>query len=696
MSFGKSAKSFMKLGGERTDKALTDFKDYDAVIAKNVRFDKLGRFRTRKGGEKYNDTQMGSATSILGLHHFKYGVSGSQLIECWNQYIYKDNGITRTQIKDGQDTSAYYSFVNFDDFCWINNGVNAMLKYDGTTVTNACLTAPVIGTFAVADSGFAGNVNGSVYYIVTFRVSSTGQESNSFALASAPSVNVALKKVDLTDIPVSTDSQVDQRRIYRTTDGGSVYDAQLLTTINDNVTTTYTDDTADVNLGALISLDHDTAPIMQKVVVHRNRGFGFEKNSSTLFFSIVNNLWYWPQGQVDLSITQKLYYLYVSPDDGDCITNVVSYGENLLVFKNNSRFVLRGFDETDFQVDPIVDDERVGCVSFRAAKVAGGACYFMDSSGIYITDGSATMPVSALDGFFDPDNTNTEEKINKSYLSNVVAEVNSRKPYHCIQFSCPTGNSTVNNFHLIVDYQTGNCSHDTGYTSQCLTMRETNNQDYLMSGDDYGFVWTLDSMEGDGGLVYSTSTDSNTPTTLNDTTLAMTINEYAGAYIEIIGGLGESERFRIESNTATEFTIDGTWVETPDDMSVYVVGGIDFDYQHKWDDYDKPALTKRLNYIRPRYDTTGDYSATIYFLWDFQSALSESSSVSYSGIDMALWDVGLWDVGLWDSVSIIQEKIRPPHGHVHRWSSVRWKHKIPGQPIITNSYDKIYQSRVPR
>lgn len=696
MPVRKSAKSYPKLGGERTDKALTDFKDHEAVIAQNCRFDKAGRVRTRKGGEKYNDTQMGSASNILGLHHFKYGSSGSKFLEAWDEYIYSDDGTTRTQIASGQDTSAYYSFVNFDDFCWINNGVDTMLKYDGTTVTNACLSAPSVGTFAAA-AGAAGNVDGTVGYVVTFRVSSTGQESNPFTLASAVFVTVASKQVGLTNIPVSSDSQVNQRRIYRTTDGGSIYDAQLVATINDNTTTSYTDDVADADLGSLVPLDHDTAPVLQKVIVHRNRGFGFAPNSSTLYFTLVNNLWYWPQGQVDLSTTQKIYTLFVNPDDGDNITNIVSYGDTVIIFKNNARYVLSGFDETEFQIDKIEDDFRVGCVSHRAAKVCGGWCYFLDSSGPYKTSIYDTKYISAAEGFFDPDNSNVSEKVNKQYLSSAVAEVNARKPYHFVQFSAPTGTSTVNNFHILIDYKEDDyLSHDTGYVAQSMAILETNNQDYLMRGDDYGFVWTMDSIEGDGGLIYSTSTGSNTSTTLNDTALSMTVDAYAGAPIEIISGTGEGERFTIESNTATEFTIDGTWGTTPDDTSVYAVGGIDFDYQHKWDDYSKRALTKRLNSIRPYYDTTGNYSASIYFMWDFQQALSESSEVSFSGIDLTLWDVSLWDVGLWDSVSIIQEKIRPPSGHVHRWGSVRWNHKIPGQPIVLNSFDKVFQLRVPR
>lgn len=54
--------------------------------------------------------------------------------------------------------------------------------------------------------------------------------------------------VNLTDIPVSDDGNVTSRKIYRTVGGGATY--LLLTTIEDNSTTTYTDTTADVDLGA--------------------------------------------------------------------------------------------------------------------------------------------------------------------------------------------------------------------------------------------------------------------------------------------------------------------------------------------------------------------------------------------------------------------------------------------------------------
>lgn len=53
----------------------------------------------------------------------------------------------------------------------------------------------------------------------------------------------------LTSIPTSADARVTKRRLYRTAAGGAVY--MLLTTINDNSTTTYTDSAPDTSLGQI-------------------------------------------------------------------------------------------------------------------------------------------------------------------------------------------------------------------------------------------------------------------------------------------------------------------------------------------------------------------------------------------------------------------------------------------------------------
>lgn len=108
-------------------------------------------------------------------------------------------------------------------------------------------TTPV--AVALAGAG-AGNVeNGAHGYKVTFVHSSAGESGGS----SAASVTVVDKTTDgevaVSSIPLGP-TGTTSRKLYRTVAAGSTY--KLLTTIADNVTTTYTDNTADASLGATI------------------------------------------------------------------------------------------------------------------------------------------------------------------------------------------------------------------------------------------------------------------------------------------------------------------------------------------------------------------------------------------------------------------------------------------------------------
>ena len=98
--------------------------------------------------------------------------------------------------------------------------------------------------------------NGSIYqYAVTFGSSVTGSDSNPNGMQIQPDGTVnpptpflaqacALGPNNLALIPVSTDPQVDNRKLWRTTAGGALF--SYLDTIADNTTTTYTDVTGDL------------------------------------------------------------------------------------------------------------------------------------------------------------------------------------------------------------------------------------------------------------------------------------------------------------------------------------------------------------------------------------------------------------------------------------------------------------------
>lgn len=103
-----------------------------------------------------------------------------------------------------------------------------------------------IGAPTVAVNAAAGNLNGLTRYFITY-VTAVGETEVGTMSAEVTPVN---QQVNLTNIPVSADAAVTARKIYRTPVG--VEDAvlgQLVATISDNVTTTYTDNIADASLG---------------------------------------------------------------------------------------------------------------------------------------------------------------------------------------------------------------------------------------------------------------------------------------------------------------------------------------------------------------------------------------------------------------------------------------------------------------
>lgn len=100
-------------------------------------------------------------------------------------------------------------------------------------------------------SGAAGNVgNGTYFYTCTF-VDSAGRESVEQGPSSGITVSGGAKHVGLTGIPLGPTGTVS-RKVYRTKASGGTATSPyfLLTTINDNTTTTFDDNTADASLPA--------------------------------------------------------------------------------------------------------------------------------------------------------------------------------------------------------------------------------------------------------------------------------------------------------------------------------------------------------------------------------------------------------------------------------------------------------------
>ncbi|MBI3909681.1 MAG: hypothetical protein HY320_01950 [Armatimonadetes bacterium] len=119
------------------------------------------------------------------------------------------------------------------------------------------VSTPGACTAALAGAG-AGNLSAGAYtYKVTY-VTAAGETTGGTTSNSVTVVDPGTNgQISLTGIPTSTIADVTARKLYRTTAGGSTY--KLLATLNDNTTTTYTDNIADGSLGATVPTSNTTA-----------------------------------------------------------------------------------------------------------------------------------------------------------------------------------------------------------------------------------------------------------------------------------------------------------------------------------------------------------------------------------------------------------------------------------------------------
>lgn len=123
----------------------------------------------------------------------------------------------------------------------VSGGTVTLNLQNYVKVMQDLIDKPTASTVAV---GSATGLTGVYSYVVTY-VTANGETEAGIV---SSNVTVANQKIAVSGIPTSFMHSVTSRKLYRTTAGGSTYG--LVTTIADNTTTTYTDNTGDGSLGA--------------------------------------------------------------------------------------------------------------------------------------------------------------------------------------------------------------------------------------------------------------------------------------------------------------------------------------------------------------------------------------------------------------------------------------------------------------
>ncbi len=196
-----------------------------------------------------------------------WGAAFSNPIDGVHEYIDKD-GNNRLLVKSGAtlfeatssantalDTGLAIEKTHFHNLrgkCFYNSE-NVQRRLDGTTPAGVGLAPPSAASTVAA--GAAGVLTGEYRVKVTFVIEVDGvktYESNPGTASDA--ATIAAKKLDVSALPISSDSRVNARYIYKTTSSGSKYwyDGK----VQDNTTLTYTSNVADSAVGKQVETNH--------------------------------------------------------------------------------------------------------------------------------------------------------------------------------------------------------------------------------------------------------------------------------------------------------------------------------------------------------------------------------------------------------------------------------------------------------
>lgn len=311
---------------------------------------------------------------------------------------------------------------------------------------------------------------------------------------SPDSATITLTASGLTaTIANSTDSQVTGKRLYRTTAGGA--DFLFWGDVDDNTTTTFTDDTPDVGLGDLVN--PDLAP---------PQGGSDGTSHLTLLTAWKNRLW----GRADLPALvdhvlytdDSLFYGW-SPDNdfpawptGEDATGIVALAprrDALGILKRNRLLKITGSSDDDFAVLIVV--EGTGCVASDSVVVIRDAVYWLGADGVYRWDdsGVACLSRTKVDPWFTRDTV-----FDRSRFPDAVGGWNPRTNCYELQL-VPAGGSSTTTW-IAVDLDTGNWfgPHITGaFTPTLRTLLRTDAGVYrpAMGGSD-GYLYLQNQSGG--------------------------------------------------------------------------------------------------------------------------------------------------------------------------------------------------------
>lgn len=489
--------------------------DNEAQDCKNVVFDELGGVATRLGSKKLNTASVGSFAGE-GLFTARFENGTEQMLGWWNGSMFKLVGTTFVTVPSAQSVFTAGTRVDagmYQDIMFFGNGGSKPYKYNGTEFTRQGVPAP--NSAPVATSGTAG-ASGPPGGVVQYQVAYV----NSYAVIGdlGPTATVTLggttATVSLASIPLAPVSfGVVARNIYRVNPGTG--GLNLLTTINDNTTTTYVDQAVSGSLGSDLSLDifNPEPPNWKFIKVHKDRLFLVENTNPSF-------LWYTDIGE-PFSV-DSLGFIKFGDGDGETCRGISVHSDSIIFFKDSCAWALyMSGDDSGNDWFRIKTNSKYGAASHFAVvdynqnqmflgKRLGNITGFYSLTGISLAPDQTTLSITNVTSESQSDRIEPDVLQFLKSISNNAAAIEYKNK---LWFTVPSvGTSTSNDKVYQFDFQRRDKDDRTGswvpftFPVNFLCFTEYNGLLYAQAQTANGFVYQLENSAytDDGTTIDST------------------------------------------------------------------------------------------------------------------------------------------------------------------------------------------------
>lgn len=422
-----------------------------------------GAVKTREGYSGKTVSGVGSAV-FDGLYTRKDN-DGSETMVAWalgTMHDYQTN--TFVTIPSAQ--SVWTAGINveaaqYENHIFMHNGSTMPYKYNGTDFTRHGIYPPGTNSTPSTVSEATGGLTGDYQWKVTYVNSQLVESDVNSATAT---LAISAGQAGLSDIPVAPQSYgVNSRKLYRTVTSGTTF--LLVDTINDNTTTTYSDNTADGDLGAEAPTDQGVPPNYSLVIYFKDRLFVNDPSNP-------NFVWYSELGNPYVFKATSFFRM------GDNTTDTVrAFGiiqNTLVVFGDESMLFVYMLDTTPSNWRFIPSEKAFGCKSPQAILNIDGKLLFPavqndNFVGIAKISGVGTVEPSVT--FLTTITSASELQSDKiepdmflvqgGFLGNISGIVHKNKAYISVTYGA---SQTINNRVYVYDFSISNLSKPQKYT----------------------------------------------------------------------------------------------------------------------------------------------------------------------------------------------------------------------------------------